>query len=101
VSDVYALVRSIRANRFSRNRHFDEHATPEAAAARRLNRFLRGIERDLLTASHVQVRRDGEGYTVWMQFPAVRLSRRVALSPEEHALLVEDSRLGPLLTPIA
>ncbi|HZS38208.1 MAG TPA: hypothetical protein VFF06_15325 [Polyangia bacterium] len=101
MSDVYALVRSIRANRFSRNRHFDEHATPEAAAARRLNRFLRGVERDVMAASHVQARREGERYVVWMQFVSVRLSRRVALTAEEHALLVEDSRLAPLLTPIA
>jgi hypothetical protein len=101
VSDVYALVRSIRANRFPRNRHFDEHATPEAAEARRVNRFLRGVERDLLAASEVRVRREGVRYAVSMKFPEVRLTRRVVLGPEEHALLVEDARLGPLLTPRA
>jgi hypothetical protein len=34
---------------------------------------------------------------VEMRFPKVRLSRVVALTPEEHALLVEDARLAALL----
>jgi hypothetical protein len=97
VSDVYALVRSIRANRWPRNRHFDEHATPDGVAARRLNRFLRAIERDLLRAARVEVRRDADGFVISMEFPEVRLTRKVALSAEEHALLVEDQRLRPLL----
>ncbi len=99
MSDVYALVRSIRAKQLPRNRHFDEHATPEGQAARRLNRFFRAIERDLLRAARVEVRRDADGFAVSMEFPEVRLVRRVALSAQEHALLIEDERLRRILLP--
>jgi len=36
VKDVYAILRSIRAQRFSRNRNFDAHRSAESAEARRL-----------------------------------------------------------------
>jgi hypothetical protein len=99
VNDVYALVRSLRAATWPRNRHFEAHATPTGAEARRLHRFLRAIERDLRTADSVRVvPRDG-GATVTMTFGAVRLSRVVALSPEELALLVEDPEIAARLQP--
>jgi hypothetical protein len=93
VSDVYALVRSIRANELPRNRHFDTHATAEGAEARRVHRFLRAIERDVETANVVRVRRHDNGYTVVMEFSAVRLRRVVMLTAQEYALLVENERL--------
>ena len=79
VNDVYALVRSLRAATWPRNRHFEAHATPTGAEARRLHRFLRGVERDVRAADTVRVRRsDGGGVTVEMAFGAVRLSRVVS-----------------------
>jgi pyridoxine 5'-phosphate synthase PdxJ len=100
VNDVYALVRSLRAATWPRNRHFDAHATPTGAQARRLHRFLRGVERDVRSADSVRVRRsDGGVVTVEMAFGAVRLSRVVTLTPEEHALLVEDADMAARLRP--
>ncbi len=99
MSDVYAIVRWIRENRFSRNQHFDEHATAAGVAARRLHRFLRAIERDVMAASLVQVRRSDGGFSVSMEFPEVRLTRVVSLTTEEHALLVEDPRIAARLSP--
>src|SRR5262249_29360494 len=102
VSDVYALVRSIRENRLPRNRHFEEHQAPLAAEARRLHRFLRAVERDLRAASSIEVAAgEAGGVVVKMRFPEVRLSRVVSLTPEEHALLVEDARVARLLQPAA
>jgi hypothetical protein len=101
VNDVYAIVRSIRENRFSRNQHFEEHLSEASVEARRVHRFLRAIERDLDAASDVRVRRhERGGYTVSMRFPKVRLWREVSLTPEEYALLVEEPRLATLLQPI-
>jgi hypothetical protein len=94
VSDVYALVRSLRAATWSRNRHFDAHATPTGAEARRVHRFLRALERDLHAADAVSVRRQRNAFEVKLSFPAVRLERVVTLTAEEHAMLVEDARLA-------
>ncbi len=99
MNDVYALVRSLRAATWPRNRHFEAHATPTGAEARRLHRFLRGVERDVRAADTVRVRKNGDGVTVEMAFGAVRLSRVVTLSPQEHALLVEDADMAARLTP--
>jgi hypothetical protein len=99
VNDVYALVRSLRAAAWSRNQHFDAHATPTGAEARRLHRFLRALERDVLAAEVVAVRRHHDGFVVKLSFPTVRLQRVVTLTREEHALLVEDAQLAILLTP--
>jgi hypothetical protein len=99
VNDVYALVRSLRAATWPRNRHFDAHATATGAEARRLHRFLRAVERDVRAADRVRVRRDDGGVTVEMEFGAVRLSRVVRLTREEHALLVEDGELALRLAP--
>jgi hypothetical protein len=97
VNDVYALVRSIRQARFPRNRHFEAHATPAGREARRVHRFLRGIERDLRAAESVRVTRAHAGFTLEMRFPAVRLERVVLLTPGEHALLTEDPELAARL----
>jgi hypothetical protein len=98
VNDVYALVRSLRAATWSRNRHFEAHATPTGAEARRVHRFLRALERDLHRADAVSVRRRRpDALEVTLSFPAVRLERVVTLRPEEHALLVEDARLAQRL----
>jgi hypothetical protein len=98
VSDVYALVRSLRDNQLPRNRFFDVHATPSGQAARRLLRFLRAVERDILNADRVIVRaREEGGIAVELSFAAVRFSRRVMLTAAEHALLVEDARLAARL----
>jgi hypothetical protein len=99
VNDVYALVRSLRAATWPRNRHFEAHATPTGAAARRLHRFLRAVERDLRKADSVRVRRKEGGVVVQMAFGAVRLSRAVRLSDEELALLVEDPEIAARLVP--
>ena len=99
MNDVYDLVRSLRAATWPRNRHFDAHATQTGAAARRLHRFLRGVERDVLAADRVQVREREGGVVVELAFRAVRLSRVVSLTREEHALLVEDARIAARLQP--
>ena len=100
MSDVYALVRTLRDNRLPRNRFFDEHETPSGLAARRLLRFLRAVERDILKADQVTVRARAEGgIAVELSFAAVRFSRRVMLTADEHALLVEDARLAARLQP--
>jgi hypothetical protein len=100
VNDVYALVRSLRDKRFPRNRYFDEHATPSGIAARRLHRFLRAVERDILNADCVVVRARAEGgIAVELSFAAVRFSRRVMLTADEHALIVEDARIAARLQP--
>jgi len=102
VNDVYDLVRSLRAATWPRNRHFDAHATPTGAEARRLHRFLRGVERDVRAADSVRVTRGDDGaVTVEMAFGAVRLSRVVTLTPQEHALLVEDPDMARRLQPEA
>ena len=97
MSDVYALVRSIRENRLPRNRHFDAHATPEGREARRVVRFLRGVERDLRAAADVRITRRDGGYALEMRFPSVRGKRVVSLTEGEHALLVEDPVLAARL----
>ena len=100
VNDVYALVRSLRDKRFPRNRFFDEHATPSGVAARRLHRFLRAVERDILNADRVVVHQRAEGgISVELSFAAVRFSRRVTLTAGEHALLLDDARLAARLQP--
>ena len=99
VNDVYALVRSLRAATWPRNRHFDAHATPTGAEARRVHRFLRAFERDVRAADSVRVERVDGGIKVAMAFGAVRLSRVVTLTPEEYALLVEDADMAARLAP--
>ncbi len=100
MTDVYALVRSIRDKRLPRNRFFAEHATTNGAAARRLHRFLSGIKRDLLSAEIVEVVHDETvpRWRVTMRFPSVRLHRVVWINADEHAILVEDPRVAERLS---
>ena len=101
--DVYALVREIRERRFPRNRHFDAYETAVGAEARRVHRFLKGIEKDLLAADEVDVEpynadpKGNRGWRITMRFPAVRLRRVVCLTDDERAILLEDPRVAPLL----
>jgi len=100
MSNVYAVLKSLRANELPRNRHFEFHRTPEAAAARRLHRFLRGLERDVLRASHVELmpaEQPGAQRLLSMEFAAVRSTRRVWLNDEEYALLVENPKVATRL----
>jgi hypothetical protein len=86
-------VRSIRAERLPRNRHFEVHQSADGHAARRLHRFLRGVERDLLRAREVGVSAEGDQLRITLEFPEVRSRRVVALTAEEYALLIEDPAL--------
>jgi hypothetical protein len=98
MKDVYSLVRSLRDKQLSRNRHFELHATPVGAEARRLHRFLLAIERDLKRASKVHVlQRDG-GCVLTLAFSSVRLRRIVALTEAEYALLLEAPEAERRLT---
>jgi hypothetical protein len=102
VPDVYALVREIREKRLPRNRNFDAYETADGAEARRLHRFLRGIERDLLAAEEVSVEPPQENgqkrqWRITMRFPSVRLRRIVSLTEDERAILLEDPRVALLL----
>jgi hypothetical protein len=101
VRDVYVIVREIRAERFPRNRNFEAHARIESVLARRVHRFLRAVERDLLVADEVALARTETGWLLSLGFPAMRLKREVALTDEEHALLVEDPRLAARLSSVA
>jgi hypothetical protein len=97
---VYDLVRSLRANALPRNRHFDAHASATGAAARRIHRFLRGVERDLRLATTIQLE-TGEGgqRLLTLEFAAVRLRRVVALSPAEYSILAENEENAIYLAP--
>jgi hypothetical protein len=97
VSDVYSILRRIRAERFPRNRNFDAHRAAASVEARRLHRFLRAVERDLLRAERVSASPHGGGLRVEMSFPSVRLTRRVILGREDVAVLAEDPRLAAKL----
>jgi hypothetical protein len=97
VSDVYAIVRSIREKRFSRNRYFDEHKTEASVEARRVHRFLRAVERDVLAAHDVRVQPKPPGYQISLGFPDVKLTRVVSLTEEEYGLLVEEPRVAAKL----
>ena len=100
MSDVYALVRDLRENRFPRNRNFEAHEQPLGEEARRVLRFLRGIERDVRAAEVVRVERaEGGCFTLSLAFPAVRLTRVVSLTAGEYGLLVEDAALAERLQP--
>jgi len=99
VSDVHAIVRSLRARRFPRNRNFEAHQSRASIEARRLHRFLRGVERDLAAAERVTVARAPAGrFLVEMRFPSVRLTRAVLLTVDDLALLRETPGIADLLS---
>lgn len=94
---VYDLVRSLRHNELPRNRYFDLHATAPVERARRIHRFLREIERDLLSAMQIEIEMMADGYRLSLGFPMVRLRRLVTLTHEEHALITENPQIAEKL----
>ncbi len=102
MSDVHALVRSIRDLSYSRNRNFEAHQSRASAEARRLHKFLRTVERDVLAAREVSVTRtrtsDGVRYVLEMVFPTVRMRRAVVLCAEDFELLTENEQLAAVLS---
>jgi hypothetical protein len=100
VSDVYALVRSLRRNELPRNQNFELHATAIAAAARRLARFLRGIERDVRAATDIQLLEvDETQWQIRMQFSRIALERVVCVNAVELGLLCENAEIAARLRP--
>jgi hypothetical protein len=96
---IYAMVRSLRRNELPRNRHFDAHAGADGAAARRIHRFLRGVERDLRLATRIELTDGEEGQRVLtLELGEVRLRRVVALSPTEFSILAENAENAAFLS---
>ena len=99
VANVLELVARMRRDAFSRNRNFDAFATADADAsrARRIWRYLRSIETDLVAAgprigSGVQLRveeRDEGGRRITFSVPDLKLTRVAIVSAEEWDLLRE------------
>ncbi len=95
---IYGLVRDLRAARLPRNRHFELHATPLFRAARRVHRFLRGVELDLRRATLVQASpRPEGGLRLELELGAVRFRRVVDLDARALALLLEDAAVRSAL----
>lgn len=95
---VYEMVRSLRANALPRNRHFDVHASAAGAAARRIHRFLRGVERDLRHATTVRIDAGEGGQRVLtLEFARVRLRRVVSLTSAEYSILAENAENAAVL----
>lgn len=102
MDEVYRLVRALRASQLPRNQHFELHATVIARAARRLHRFLRGVERDLRRATEVRVLRrpDGSARIELVEAP-LRFRRTVELDARAHALLLENSENASALARVS
>jgi hypothetical protein len=107
VSNVLELVARMRRDAFSRNRNFDAfaRAEEESARARRVWRYLRGLERDLAAYSprvgsgvtlRVERRVEG-GRRIVIDVPEVRMRRIALLTAEEYALLREHPDARALL----
>jgi hypothetical protein len=96
--EIYRIVRALRRKELPRNRHFELHATREVAAARRVHRFLRGVEHDLRRATEVRVARRPDG-TIRLELAhaSLRACRTVDLDARAHALLLEDAELAAAL----
>ena len=98
MEEIYRLVRVLRESRLSRNRNFDAHATQAARAARRIHRFLRGVERDLRRSQGVvSASRDDGGVRLEFAVPELRFRRTVEIDPSAHAVLLEDAETASLL----
>ncbi len=81
------------AGRWSRNRNFELYERPEALRTLRRVLWLRQLERDLAGCEVRRIEADREGAVVLeLAHPALRLSRRVRLTPGELGALRE----GPL-----
>ena len=99
MSELYQLVLRMRESTLSRNRDFDTLSQPLARQARRIDKRLRGLERELRSSTHVEVRREPSGWRVNVLFPSVRMRREAYLTDEEHALLCRDPVLEAVLLP--
>jgi len=96
--EIYDVVRALRRRELPRNRHFELHATSVVRAARRVHRFLRGLEQDLKRATEVRVARRPDGSVrLELGHTALRAWRTVDLDPQAHALLLEDAETGSAL----
>ena len=93
------LVARMRRDAFSRNRNFDAfaRADDEGMLARRLWRYLRSLERELVSYGPrlglgvrlgIEHRPEG-GRRILIEVPEVRMRRVAVLSAEEYALLRE------------
>jgi hypothetical protein len=111
VANVLELVARMRRDAFSRNRNFDafERADAEAVRARRLWRYLRSLEQDLMSfrssgsggtgasgtgnggmGVKIVLEPHGEGgRRITFSVPDIRMSRMAILSAEEYQLLRE------------
>lgn len=99
MEEIYDLVRALRDERLPRNRHFELHRSAAAKKARRLHRFLRAVERDLLRSSKVRVsRREGGGVRIELALETLRVTRVIELEPRAHSLLLEDRSIADRLS---
>jgi hypothetical protein len=97
--EIYRMVRQLRSSQLSRNRHFELHATPTAKAARRVHRFLRGVELDLRRATEVRIARRPDGSVkLELAHAQVRFRRVIELDAHAHALLLENSENADLFS---
>jgi hypothetical protein len=104
-SSVLELVARMRRDAFSRNRNFDAFANADAdtARARRLWRYLRSLEHDLVAAGakqNVSIRVelvDAEKHRITIEVPEVRIRRTAIVSHEELELLREHPDARALL----
>ena len=95
---IWQLVRALRANELPRNRHFELHRTATAKKARRIHRFLRGVERDLRRSNDVRVmRREEGGVRIELALATLHARRVIDLDPHAHSLLLEDTALAQRL----
>jgi hypothetical protein len=108
-SSVLELVARMRRDAFSRNRNFDAfaNADTDAARARRVWRYLRSLEHDLIEAGakrDVSIRvepvdpsnRDDK-HRITIEVPEVRMRRTAIVSHEELELLREHPDARALL----
>lgn len=92
------MIRRMREDdTFSRNRCFETLSSPLGRHARRIDKRLRSIERDLRACARVGLERQGAGWRLHLDFPAVRVRREAWLTNEEHALLCSDPQLAAML----
>ena len=94
VPSTLDLVARMRRESFSRNRNFEvfAHADGESLEARRLWRYLRSLERDLIAYATANLRvelRAGGGHRITIEVPEVRMKRTALVTAEEYALLRE------------
>ncbi len=86
----------------SRNRNFESYGDPRLARARRVARFLRSLERDLLAGEGlgpvaIEPLREGRGLRIRIRFPSLRGSRTSYLSAEEFDVLLRNPELRRIL----